>query len=171
MVKSGGAQPLPANPTGTSSRFRAPLSLLLTLAVVFLIVVFGFPIVFQLQIEVPSHVQFASASSVMFEIANQNLTPLTNVEYTCELSRLITPKGAPPQPKVVSRGRFPKVGARRGVTGRCQTGYLVPPPVKTVEYQLTITYRAYPWPQQRTRVARISAQISGKGEVTGWQVD
>lgn len=171
MWRSGGAKSEPLAPRA-ASRLRARLYLALTLAVVFLIVVFLFPLIFELRIDVPSQVQFGNASSVMFEIANQNLTPLTNVEYTCEISTLITANGPPVSaPPVLSRGRFPKIASRQGVRGQCQAGYLITASVKTVEYRLTVTYRASPWPQQRTRVARISAQINGKGEVTGWKLD
>src|SRR5690242_5068248 len=170
MWRSGGVKLDPAAPRA-GSRLRARLSLGISLAVAFLIVVFLFPLIFELRIDVPSQVQFGSPSSVMFEIATQNLTPLTNVEYTCEISTLIT-SAAPPlsAAPVLSRGRFPKIASRQGVRGQCQTGYLVTAPVKTVEYRLTVTYRASPWPQLRTRIARISAQIDGKGEVTGWKV-
>ncbi len=171
MWRSGGTKSHTLAPR-PASRLRARLSLALTVAIVFLIVVFLFPVIFELRIDVPSQVQFGSPSSVMFEIANQNLTPLTNVEYTCEISTLITANGpAANAPSVLSRGRFPRIASRQGVRGQCQTGYLVSAPVKTVEYRLTVTYRASPWPQLRTRVARISAQVNGKGEVTGWKAN
>ena len=157
---------------GAKARLRARLWLLLTLVGAFLVVVFLFPLVLELRIDVPSQVQFGNASSVMFEIANQNFTALTNVEYSCEVSNLITASGSRVKDvSVMSRGRIPKIGARRGVTGRCQTGYLVTAPLKTVEYRLTVTYHAYPWPQQRTRVAQISGKINGDGAVTGWKVE
>jgi len=168
MAKFGDQKPT----FGAKSRLRARLSLLLTLAVVFLIVVFFFPLIFELRIVVPSQAQFASASSMMFEIANQNVTPLTGVEYSCVVSKLITVRGAPPtEENVLSRGNFRRIGGRQAVAGRCQTGYLVTAPLKTMEYQLTVRYRAYPWPQERTRVARISAQVDGSGSVTGWKVE
>lgn len=171
MWRSGGLKSDPVAPRSVS-RLRARLLLGITLAIVFLIVVFLFPVIFELRIDVPSQVQFGSPSSVMFEIANQNLTPLTNVEYTCEVSTLITANAGPVRATpVLSRGRFPRIASRQGVRGQCQTGYLVTAPVKTVEYRLTVTYRASPWPQLRTRIARIAAQLNGKGEVTGWKVN
>ncbi|GEM_PF-3200370 len=163
---------MPAAATRSKSRLRARVYLLLTLAFVFLIVAFLFPLVFGLQIEVPSRVPFGSASSMAFEIANQNLTPVTNVEYTCEIAKLVTASGAPiHEPRVLSRGNFRKIAGRRGVTGRCQTGYLITAPLRTAEYQLTVTYRVYPWPQPFTRTARLSAEINGTGEVIGWKVE
>jgi hypothetical protein len=42
-------------------------------------------------------------------------------------------------------------------------------PLKAAEYQLTLEYRAYPWPQLRTAVYRIAAKLNGQGEVTGWK--
>lgn len=172
MWRSGGAQRVSAPVQRTGSRFRARLSLWLTLVVAFLVVVFVFPLIFQLRIDVPANVQFGTASAVSFEVENQNLTPLTNITYSCRLSKLETLDGSPvEQPGVLSRGNIKKIGARHGVRGRCEAGFIVTVPVKTVEYQLTITYQAYPWPQQRTRLARISAQTNAKGEVTGWKVD
>jgi hypothetical protein len=44
-------------------------------------------------------------------------------------------------------------------------------PVKAAEYTLTLTYRAYPWPQLRTGVYRFAAQIDGTGHVTGWKLN
>ena len=174
MWRSGGVGRVSASaevPRETS-RFRARLTLLLTIGVLFLIVVFIFPLIFQLRIDVPANVQFGSASSMMFEIANQNLTPLTNVEYSCEVSNLILLNGSTVKDaNVLSRGSFRKIGARRGAAGRCQTAYLLTAPLKAMEYKLTITYRTYPWPQERTRAARITAQLNGKGEVTGWKLD
>lgn len=171
MWRSGGVKLDPVAPRA-GSRLRARLSLGISLAVAFLIVVFLFPLIFELRIDVPSQVQFGSPSLVMFEIANQNLTPLTNVEYTCEISTLITSNATPlSATPVLSRGRFPKIASRQGVRGQCQMGYLVTAPVKKVEYRLIVTYRASPWPQLRTRIARISAQINGKGEVTGWKAN
>jgi len=170
MWRSGGVKLDPVAPRA-ASRLRARLSLAISLAVAFLIVVFLFPLIFELRIDVPSQVQCGSPSSVMFEIADQNLAPLTNVEYTCEISTMITASGPPVSaPPVLSRGRYPRIASRQGVRGQCQAGYLVTAPVRTVEYRLTVTYRASPWPQLRTRIARISAQINGKGEVTGWKV-
>lgn len=162
----------PRMPPPAGARLRARLSLLLSIAAAFLVVVFVFPVAFPLHIDVPEHVQFGSASSLMFEIANQNLTPVTNVEYGCEVAQLTLANGsAVTNANTLSRGYIPKIGGRHGVPGRCQTGYFVAAPLRAAEYRLTITYRPYPWPRRRTQVVRISAVLDGKGELTGWKVE
>lgn len=148
------------------------MRLAVTLGVVAAIVVFLFPIVFEIRVDVPSKVQFASASSMMFQISNQNPTPVTDVAYNCEVSRFTLTNGtAVTDANVLNRGNVRRIAGRRAIAGRCQTGYLITMPLQTAEYKLTITYRAYPWPQQRTRVWRIAAEFNGKHEVTGWKTE
>jgi hypothetical protein len=107
-----------------------------------------------------------------FRISNHNLTSLTDVEYTCEVSKLTQADGSPiKNANVLNRGNIRTIAGRRAFAGHCQTGYLITAPLKAAEYKLTITYRTYPWPEQRTSVHRISAQINAKGEVIGWKLD
>jgi hypothetical protein len=47
--------------------------------------------------------------------------------------------------------------------------YIQNAPLKAAEYQLTLEYRAYPWPQLRTAVYHITAKLNGEGQVTGWK--
>ena len=49
--------------------------------------------------------------------------------------------------------------------------YIQNAPLKAAEYQLTLKYRAYPWPRLRTAVYRIAAKVNGEGQVTGWKSD
>jgi len=143
----------------------------MTMAVVFGIVFFIFPLVFPIRIDVPEKVQFGSASSVMFQISNENLSPLRNVEYSCEVSKVTLANGSGVNDaNVLSRGDIPRIAARSAVRGRCQTAYILTSPLKAAEYKLTVSYRPYPWQRRRTRVAQISAQISGDGQVTGWRL-
>jgi hypothetical protein len=174
MWKSGGAKTASETPEvrAPKSRFRGPLRLLLIAAVLFIAVVFVFPLVFRPRVDVSANVQFGSPSSVTFQISNQNMTPMTDVEYTCEVSKLTRANGsAASDVKVVTRGAIRKIEGRSGVIGRCQTAYIVTGPVKTVEYQLTLHYRAYPWRKQRTGVYPIAARINGSGDVIGWKVE
>jgi hypothetical protein len=174
MWRSGGTKPASgsAEARRAPSRLRGPLHFVLTLAVVAAIVVFLFPVVFGARIDVPAEVQFGSASSMTFRISNQNLTPLSDVTYSCEVSQLTLANGTPiKDANVLNRGETRKIAGRRAAAGRCQTGYLVTAPLQTAEYKLTISYRAYPWPQIRTSVSRIAARINGKGEVTGWKLE
>ncbi|HUI77068.1 MAG TPA: hypothetical protein VLY24_04110 [Bryobacteraceae bacterium] len=173
MWKSGGsgaesgANQVPA----PRSRRRALLQIVLTLVLAAAVIVFGFPLIFGLRVDVPAEIRFGSASTVMFQISNENLTPLTDVEYSCEVSKLTLADGSSiKDATVLNRGDIRKIAGRRAFTGRCQTAYLITAPLSAAEYKLTITYRAYPWPQQRTSVYRIAAEMNGKNEVTGWKL-
>jgi len=149
---------------------RSWILMLVTMASVAAIVFLLFPILFDIHVDVPSKVQFATASSMMFQISNQNLTPVTDIAYTCEVARFILADGsAVKDANVVSRGNVRKISGRHAAAGRCQTGYFVAAPVQTAEYRVTVTYRLYPWPERRTRVWRISAEFNSKREVTGWK--
>jgi len=107
-----------------------------------------------------------------FQISNENLTPLTDVAYTCEVQKLTLADGTPVKDaNVLNRGTIRRIAGRKAVTGRCQTAYLITAPLRAAEYKLTITYRAYPWPQQRAGVYPIAAQMNAKGAVTGWKLN
>ena len=171
MWRSGGVRE-----AGTEARrgraFSVPtvVRLVVTLAVVAGVVIFVFPLVFELEVDVPEKVQFTSASTVAFQITNQDLTAVSDVEYRCEVARFVLANGtAVKDANVLCTGRFSRIGSRSAVRGRCQTGYLIAQPLQTAEFQLTITYRANPWRRRRTRVLRIAAQFDSKHEVTGWK--
>ena len=174
MWRSGGIERAfqPPKDPASRSRFRGPYRALLILAMVFVTVVFIFPIVFDPRIEVPAEVQFGSPFSMAVQISNQNVTPLTNVEYGCEISKLTLANGsAVSDAKVLTRGAIRKIQGRHAIAARCESAYIVNAPLKTAEYKLTLSYRAYPWPRQRTTVYRIAAQINGRGDVTGWRLN
>lgn len=156
----------------TWSRFRGFFRLLLILTVLAVIVLVIFPIIFELRIEAPTALQFGSPSTLAFQISNPNLTPLTDVAYTCEVSKLTLGNGSEDEKaKAIIRGSIRKIQGRRAVAGRCETGEVVTSPIKAAEYKVTMTYRTYPWRHQRTGVYRISAQVNGNGVVTGWKVN
>lgn len=151
---------------------RALIRLAVTLGVVAVAVILLFPLVFEIRVDAPGKVQFASASSMLFQISNQNLTPVTDVAYSCEVERFTLANGtAVTDANVLNRGNVRRIGGRRAVAGRCQTGYLITSPLKTAEYKVTVTYRAYPWKQVRTRVWKIAADFNSKNEVTGWKAE
>ena len=174
MWRSGGIKPefvLPELPA-PRSRFRGPYRVLLSMAVLFVTVAFIFPIIFKPGVEPPTELQFGSPFSMAVQISNQNVTPLTDVEYSCEVSKLTLANGsAVRDAKVLVRGAIRKIPGRQAIPARCETAYIVNAPLKAAEYKLTLTYRTYPWPQHRTRVYRIAAQINGNGQVTGWKLN
>ena len=161
-----------SNPTAQRSSFRGPNRELLGLAVLFVSLVFIFPIVFKPRVDAPTDLPFGSASSVSVQISNQNVTPIDDVEYSCELSKLTLANGsAITNAKVLTRGVIRKIPGRKAVVVRCESAYIVTAPLKAAEYTLTLRYRAYPWPKLRSSVHRIAAQINSNGQVTGWKSD
>jgi hypothetical protein len=145
---------------------------LLGLAVLFVGLVFIFPVVFKPRVDAPADLPFGSASSVSVQISNQNVTPLGDVEYSCEISKLTLSNGsAINNAKVLVRGVIRKIPGRQATVVHCESAYIVTVPLKAAEYILTLRYRAYPWRKLRTSVYLIAAKISSNGQVTGWRSD
>jgi hypothetical protein len=175
MWKSGGVKPEPMSPKLLAPRSALSRAFLLPLmlAVLFVIVVFVFPVVFKPAVEPSTQLTFGSPFSMAVRISNRNpFTPLTDVEYNCEISKLTLAAGAEvTDAKVLIRGTLRRFEGRKAIAASCETAYVVNGPIKAAEYKLTLTYRMYPWPQHRTNVYHIAAQIDGNGHVTGWSVD
>jgi hypothetical protein len=150
---------------------RRFLPLLLSFAVVAIVVFLVFPLVFPPRVDVANSVQFASPSSMVVQVSNQNLTPLTDIEYTCEVLNITLANGsAVNNAKVLTRGTIRKLPGRRAVTVRCESAYILGTPIKTAEYRLTVRYRTTPVPHVATTMYRIDAIVNNKGEVTGWKL-
>jgi hypothetical protein len=159
-------------PPARRSRFRGAVRLLIALSALFVVVVFLFPLIFSPRIDVPTDLPFGNPSSLLAQISNQNMTPLMDVEYTCELSKLTLANGsAVPNEQVLTRGAIRKIDGRSGAMARCQAAYLVMAPLQAAEYKLTIAYRAYPWRKRRTSVFHIAGKVDAKGGVTGWKLE
>lgn len=172
MWKSGGSKPedAPPDPAVRRSRFRGPYRVLLTVAVLFVALVLVFPILFAPRVDAPTDVKFGTVSAVTVQISNQNLTPLNDVQYDCELSKLTLANGsAISNARALVRGVVRRLPGRKAIAIHCEGAYLVTDPLKAAEYQLTLRYRAYPWRKLRTTVYRISAQFNSSGELTGWK--
>jgi hypothetical protein len=153
------------------SRFRRFVPLLLSIAAVAIAVFLLFPLIFPPRVDVAGSVQFASPSSMIVQISNQNLTPLTDIEYTCEVLKITLANGsAVNNAKVLTRGVIRRLPARRAVIVRCESAYILGTPIKAAEYQLTIKYRTTPVPHESTSVYRIDAIVNNKGDVTGWKL-
>jgi hypothetical protein len=173
MWRFGGIKPdsAPTQLGSPKSRFRGPYRLLVSAAGLFVTVVFIFPFVFRPGVEPPAPSPFASPFSILVQISNQNMTPLTDVEYSCEVSKLSLANGSiVGDAKVLVRGAIRKMPGRRAIAARCETASIPHTPLSALEYQLTLAYRMYPWPQRRTTVYRIAAELNGHGEVTGWKL-
>jgi hypothetical protein len=174
MWKSGApkSDPQSSSPTAQRSRFRGPYRVLVSLAVLFVGLILIFPLVFRPRVDAPTDLPFGSASSVSVQISNQNVTPLDDVEYSCELSKLTLANGsATNNEKVLTRGVIRKIPGRRAVTVRCESAHILTVELKAAEYTLTLRYRPYPWPKPHSSTYRIAAQINSNGQVTGWRSD
>jgi hypothetical protein len=173
MWRSGGSkeESVTVKPARWGLLLNRVFRLLLIVAALFAVLVFVFPALFGPRIDLPTVSQFESPSSLMVQISNQNLTPLNDVTYTCEVGKLELASGAATNAKVVLRGVIRQISGRRGVVVRCESAYIPGAPLKAAEYKLMVKYRAYPWPQQKTRTFVIAAQINGDGHVTGWKLN
>ena len=172
MWKSGGSKPesVSSDPPAQKSRFRGPYRLLLVFLVLFVALFLVFPAIFSPRIDLPNELKFGSASGLTVQVSNQNFTPLNNIEYSCELSKLTSSNGsAITDAKVLTRGIIRKIPGRNAVTVRCESAYIITVPLQVAEYKLTLKYRASPWPQLRTSEYRIAAQLDSRGQVTGWK--
>jgi hypothetical protein len=173
MWKSGGIKQDSASPQlpAPRSRFRGPFRLLASAAVLFVTVVFIFPVVFKPRVEPPAVSPFASPFSIALQISNQNMTPLMDVEYSCQVSKLALANGSiAGDAKVLVRGAMRKMPGRQAIAARCETAYIPNAPLSALEYQLTLAYRMYPWRQRRKSVYRIDAELNKEGQVTGWKL-
>jgi hypothetical protein len=167
-MKPGKTSETPAAP---KSRFRTRYRLLITLAVLFIVIVFVFPLVFKPSVEPPANLQFASPFALNVQISNHNMTPLVDVEYTCEPAQLALATGSPAQDaKVVVRGSIKKLPGRKGIRATCETGYIPNAALKSLQYKMVLTYRPYPWQQQHTSTYLLTAQVDNRGQVTAWKV-
>jgi len=174
MSKSRSTMPAPPSPTPPAEkrRFSNLYRVLLMVAVLAITVVFVFPLVFEPRIDVPTDLRFATPSSLAVQISNENLMPLTDVEYACETSKITLANGsAVSDAKVLTRGNIRKIPGRRAIIARCQTAYVLSAPLKVFEYKLTITYRASPWRRLRTSVFHIAAQFDKNNQMTALKVN
>jgi hypothetical protein len=161
----------PSNPPAGKRRLSSLYRVLFMIAVLAITVVFVFPLVFEPRIDVPTDLRFSSPSSLAVQISNENLTPLTDVEYGCETSKITLANGSEvSDARVLTRGSIRKIPGRRAIIARCQTAYLLTAPLKAAEYKLTITYRASPWRRLRTSVFHIAAQFDKNNQMTAWKI-
>ena len=127
MCRSGGIKQDSASPQlpAPKSRFRGPFRLLVSAAVLFVTVVFIFPVVFEPSVEPPAPSPFASPFSIVVRISNQDVTPLMDVEYSCEVSKLALANGSiAGDAKVLVRGAIRKMPGRQAIAARCETANL-----------------------------------------------
>jgi hypothetical protein len=172
MWRSGGTKP-GAEPGGRARKnWRWTAFRVLLVAIVMgAIIVFVFPLTFDPGVEAPAELEFGNPSSVVVQIGNQNVMPLLDVEYVCDLGTLTMANGtAVTNARELVRGIVRRVPARRSFAARCEAAFIVTDPIKAAEYRLTVAYQAYPWKQRRTSAYRIVAQVDSKGDVTGWKV-
>ncbi len=163
--------PPPAPPL-TTIRARSKRGIyraLTMLATFFVVVLLIFPVLFAPAVDLPYPLLPANPTSLTVKISNENLTPLTNFEYTCELGALDLKNGVHvTDATVVNKGHIVKFQGRKAITARCETAYLVNAPIKDADYKLTLNYRVYPWNKEYTKEYRLAAVVDGSGHVTKW---
>lgn len=152
-----------------SLRGQAPYKVLLLVIAVLVAALLSFPWIFGPRVEIQPSPYPGNPFSLSLSIANQNLTPFTDLEYTCT-SENIEPAGEPlaHDPQAVHRGRRLRLPARTAMAAICDTAYFITAPLKSARYRLTLHYRAFPWRQIRTSEHYFRAQLDGNGHVTGW---
>ncbi|HUP02511.1 MAG TPA: hypothetical protein VMU19_00895 [Bryobacteraceae bacterium] len=172
MWRSGGVKPAALPEQGPPPpRIRGIYRALLVIVVFAATVVFVFPLAFDPGVEAPTDLEFGNPSSVVIEVSNQNVTPLLDLQYTCELSSLTLANGSTvTNARELVRGTIRRIPGRRAFEVRCEAAYILTAPIKSAEYKLTVGYRAYPWPRRRSSSWRIAAKVNDKGDVTGWKV-
>jgi len=79
-IKLKSASPKPPAPR---PRFRGVYRPILGIAVLFVTVVFVFPLIFRPGVEPLTGSPFGAPFSMAVEISNQNLLPIKDVEYSC----------------------------------------------------------------------------------------
>jgi hypothetical protein len=147
-------------------RWQRPLIVLATVAITVLIV---FPLTFGLNVEAPTERFPGNPFVLEVRISNENVTPFTNVEFSCQAADIALASGAQVNDaKVLNQAKIRRFPARRAVRERCETAYLIDAPLKSLEFQVVLKYRVYPWPVDRTVEHRFAAKIDSSGHVTGW---
>jgi hypothetical protein len=164
-------QPKPRPIRRRRSSLYGAYRLLLTVAVFMAAVGLVFPLVFKPSVEPPDNLTTGNPLSIHVLVANQNMTPITDVEYTCEVSKLTQPDGtAIAGANTLVRSTILKIPGREALREPCETTYVAGGPIQAAEYKVTISYRMYPWPTNRTAVYYVVAHVAGSGRVTGWTV-
>jgi len=164
-------RPAPRGLPSRRSRLRGVYRLLLVVAVLFVAVGLVFPLVFEPSVQLADPSRAGPSSTIQLLVANQNMTPITAVEYSCEHSKLIQANGAAANgAKVLIRGRISRISGRQAILEPCETAPVEGAPVEAAEFTVTISYRMYPWPSRRTSVFHVVAQVNQNGRVTGWKV-
>ena len=107
--------------------------------------------------------------SLTARIVNEYLTPFTNLEYSCESADVVLANGTPiTDAKILNQGKIRKLPGRRAFNARCETAYIVNAPVKSAEFKLKLTYKAFPWPQLHTHEYDFTAVVDAHGQVAKW---
>jgi hypothetical protein len=148
------------------ARLIKMLAFAATFAVAILVV---FPLLFGPSVDKPVFRFPDNPFWLEVRISNENLTPLTNVEYDCTATDVELANGTKlPDVAVVNQGHIRRIQGRKAITARCETSYIINAPVKRAEFKLTLKYRSYPWPNQHSEEYRFVATLDDKGHVTGW---
>lgn len=116
MWRSGSVKTNAAEPETPAPRLPAAYRVLIVIVTLAVVVVFVFPVVFDPGVVAPAELDFGNPSSVAIQIGNQNVTPLLDVEYACDLASLTLANGsAVTNARELVRGSLKKIPARRAI--------------------------------------------------------
>jgi hypothetical protein len=128
-----------------------------------------FPLIFGPRVEILPSPYPGNPFSLSLSIADQNLTPFTDLDYSCSTEHVEPASGSlEHDPKAVREGLRKRLPGREAMVALCDTAYFITTPLKSAEYKLMVRYRAFPWPQLRTREYYFRATVDSTGHVTGW---
>ena len=157
------------DPRRGRSRLRAAYRLLLFIAVFMVAVVLVFPLVVRPAVQPPTRSPFGNPISVL--VANQNMMPITDVEYSCEVSHLTQANGAAlTGQNVLIRGTIRRIPGRQAITELCEIGSDAEARIQAAEFKITVSYRMYPWPARHTSVYYLGSQMDQNGRPAEWKV-
>jgi len=120
-------------------------------------------------IATPAFADPRDAFMLAVHIQNETLLPFRQIRYTCDAMDVQLKTGASPGDyKAVGRGFARILRARQSIEARCSVGEPIDAPLKQATYRLAMTYRSFPWLNDRTMVQDFVAQLNANGQIEKW---
>jgi len=157
------------SPAPSSAVTRSPYKTLVILIVVLAAVLVALPWIFGPRIELLPSPYPGNPLALTLSIANQNLTPFTDIDYVCTAENVEAASGAfDHDPKAVHAGRRLRLAGRAAMAAKCDMAYFITVPLKGAGYKFTMQYRIFPWRSVRAAEYHFGARLDDAGHVTGW---
>jgi len=146
-----------------------PYRFLVAIIAVLAVVLVTLPWIFGPRVDILPSPYPGNPFALTLSIANQNLTPFTDIDYMCAGERVESAGVAlAHDPKAVREGRRLRLAGRAAMVAHCDMAYFIAQPLKGAGYKLTIQYRIFPWRSVRMSEFHFGATLDGTGHVTGW---